>query len=126
MPAEDFQWNDDRTRFTLWDYTLIIIDPEVSPVALINIMRSCMPRQLFFSTHDHAIRYSDAWARKWEQDIRLHVRRIQCAAAAGATTRAPLAASASSWTTVKEYRRRQGGDRNWAVKKAAALEQTQE
>lgn len=73
MPADDFQWNDDRTRYGLRDYTLIIIEPEVAPVALINIMRTCLPRQLFFSTHAHAIRYSEAWARKWEQEIRLHV-----------------------------------------------------
>ena len=116
MLPDRFQWHDQDTRLKLGSYTLIIIDPETSPIALINIMRSCVPRRLFFVSHEVAIRYSETWCRKWEADIRLFVRNVESAAAASyrrSPDDAPI--SAPKWTSADESRRRRGGKRKVAV-----------
>ena len=82
MLPDDFQWNESRDRLRLGDFTLIILEPQHYPVPLINIMRSCLPRRLFFSTHQIAINYSEMWVNKWEDEIRVHVRDAQSAARA--------------------------------------------
>jgi hypothetical protein len=79
LPA-GFHWNKTSDRLRLRDHTLIMIEPEHYPVPLINIMRSCLPRRLFFSTHEIAIRYSEMWSIKWEADIRLFVGNLEGAA----------------------------------------------
>ena len=73
MLPDQFHWHDDQSRLKLRDHTLILIDAAARPVALVNIMRSCMPRRLFFASRAHAVRYAECWAAKWERDIRLHV-----------------------------------------------------
>lgn len=111
LPVQ-FHWRHDRTRLQLRDYTLIIIDPRVDPVSLINIMRSCMPRRLFFSTCEHAVRYAETWVVKWETDIRLHVGNVQGAAAMETSRRATSTPQQATWTSQDETRRRRGGNRN--------------
>lgn len=80
MLPTGFHWNKTSDRLKLREHTLIMIEPEHYPVALINIMRSCLPRRLFFSTHEIAIRYSEMWSIKWEADIRLFVGNMEGAA----------------------------------------------
>lgn len=81
MLPHGFHWNDAHDRLQLRDCTLICIDPGYSPISLINTMRSRIPRALFFSTHEIAIRYSETWVAKWESNIRLHVGNIERIAA---------------------------------------------
>lgn len=80
MLPTGFHWNKTSDRLKLREHTLIMIEPDQYPVALINIMRSCLPRRLFFSTHEIAIRYSEMWSIKWEADIRLFVGNLEGAA----------------------------------------------
>lgn len=112
MLPHGFQWNE-YNQFELRGYVLITIDPATSPVTLINVMRSCLPRRLFFSTHEIAIRYSEMWACKWEKDIRLFIGNKEGAAEIErrAAEERRKNASPPTFTSEHEYRRRHGARR---------------
>lgn len=109
MLPDQFHWNPGFERLKLREHTLILIEPGPLPVPLINIMRSCLPRRLFFSTHAIAIRYAETWARKWEAEIRLHVGNLEGAAMIERRALlAPEARPPPAWTSADDYRRRRG------------------
>lgn len=108
MLPDQFHWNPGFERLKLREHTLILIEPGPSPVPLLNIMRSCLPRRLFFSTHAIAIRYAETWACKWEAEIRLHVGNLEGAALIERRALLALEARPPAWTSADEYRRRRG------------------
>ena len=127
MLPVDFHWNENRDSLVLRDISFIRINPEHWPVQVQNLMRGGGQGMRFFSTHDIAVRYSERWACKWEPDVRLFVantigaaeveRRLAEERRKNATS--PMCASSD------EYRRRQGGHRNWPLKKKALLDTKQ-